>query len=395
MLFQALDDKGKCAGFYSDGSLTFERSPLQENHTATWDYSVHLGNHPVEYARLYCGGKSLADACPEWQSKNWERLTKKLLAYFRSFSSAKVDLDEHCFYKLVPERFLLEFFDAKNEITRHVLENTEKPKNYDFLVGLSRVVADISQQKLFLDRNVLKPQLASKRARDFWKKIETQNRIQYNIFGTKTGRLTTKKSSFPILTLDSSFRSVIKPANDWLVELDFNAAELRTLLGLSGVEQPTEDIHEWNIKNVFKKKMTREAAKKRVFAWLYNPTSEDVELAKIYDRDKVLQKYYSGGQVHTFCDRTIPSDDYHALNYIVQSTTSDLFLRRMIEVHEMLKGKQSRILFSVHDSFVLDMAHSERHLVKDIVDVFANTELGKFKVNVKAGKDFGNMKEIK
>lgn len=394
MLFQALDDKGKCAGYYCDGVLNFEENPVQDEHTKTWDYSVHLDNMNVEYAKLYCQGKTLSDVCPESQKHNWNRLTQRLLAYFRSFATAGVSLDEHCFYKLVPERFLLEFFDAKNEITKHVFETQTKPANYDFLVELSRVVAEISQNNLFLDRNVLKPQLASKRARDFWKKIETHNKIQYNIFGTKTGRLTTKKSSFPILTLDSSYRSVIKPKNDWLVELDFNAAELRTVLGLSGVEQPTEDIHEWNIENVFKKKMTREQAKKRVFAWLYNPAAKDSDLAKIYNRDSVLQKYYNGEQVVTFCDRVIPSDDYHALNYIVQSTTSDLFLRRMCEVHKFLENKNSNILFSVHDSLVLDVTHEERKHLKEIVQIFANTELGKFRVNVQAGRDFGNMQEV-
>ena len=74
--------------------------------------------------------------------------------------------------------------------------------------------------------------------------------------------MTTQSNSFPILTLDKSYRSVLKPNSDWFVELDYNAAELRVLLGLSGKEQPEGDLHKWNVENVYKGEITREQAKK-------------------------------------------------------------------------------------------------------------------------------------
>ena len=100
-------------------------------------------------------------------------------------------------------------------------------------------------------------------------------------------------------------RSILKPNNDFFVELDFNAAELRTMLALAGVEQPEIDIHEWNAENVFNGQMDREEVKKRTFAWLYNPQSQDMALSKKYNRDLVVQKYSTQSQVTTFFDRTI------------------------------------------------------------------------------------------
>ena len=214
------------------------------------------------------------------------------------------------------------------------------------------------------------------------------------MFGSKTGRLTTKKNSFPILNLDKNYRKILKPKNDWFVELDFNAAELRTFLALAGKQQPKEDIHDWNAKNIYNGS-TRDEAKKRIFAWLYNPESTDYLSSKAYNRAEVVKKYYDGSQVTTFFNRIIPSDDHHALNYIIQSTTSDLFLRKMIDLWKFLKDKKSFIAFSVHDSLVIDMPSDERDLINQIVEIFSRTKFGDFKVNVSGGKNYGNMRKIK
>ena len=112
-----------------------------------------------------------------------------------------------------------------------------------------------------------------------------------------------------------------------VLEFDFNAAELRVLLGLLGKEQPLEDLHGWNAQNVYCG-TTREKAKKRIFAWLYNPKSKDRLSNHVYEREAITKKYYRGNQVTTYFNRTIESDKHHALNYIVQSTAADLFLSK-------------------------------------------------------------------
>ena len=86
----------------------------------------------------------------------------------------------------------------------------------------------------------------------------------------------------------------MEPNNDWFVELDFNAAELRVLLSLANKSQPDMDIHKWNIQNIFGDQGTRSDAKKRAFAWLYNPQSEDHTMNRFYERDEVLKKYWDG-----------------------------------------------------------------------------------------------------
>ena len=390
-LFQALDDKGSCVGVYTDGELNFESVPTGLTHT--WDYASFLESDEIQYARLYCGGQTLDQVCPEHLIDEWHQKSAKLKAFLTSFRESKVSLLDNCFFDLVPRRFLLDFCETKNKISEHVFENYEKPKNHDFLVQTGAILAKIRQNYLDIDPDALKHRVHEFKVRQFIKKLSrTNNYIDFNLFGTKTGRLSTKKSSFPIMTMDRTYRKILRPKNDRFVELDFNAAELRTLLALSGIEQPQEDLHEWNIRNVFGAG-SRDEAKKRIFAWLYNPAATDASLEKAYDRQKVLRKYFTGEEVTTFFGRTIPSDHHHALNYIIQSTTSDLLLKQMLKVDKILKGNKSFIAFPMHDSLVIDYAATEQHLIKEIYTCFGNTELGTYGVNLNIGKNFGEMKK--
>jgi len=334
--------------------------------------------------------------CPSHLQYEWKNKSDHLKAFYRSCFEAKIDLGEHSFYDLVPKKVLMDYLEIKNQITQYIFETGERPQNYNFLLEVTKVVEDIKEQKLNIDFSALKERLAEFKVRQFYKKIaKVSPFVSYNIFGTKTGRLTTNRGSFPILTMDKNYRSIIKPRNDFFLELDFNAAEIRTLLALSGEEQPKEDIHEWNAKNVYRDLQTREEAKKRIFAWLYNPASKDYLSSRVYDREGVVQKYYNEGQVKTFCNRVIPADDHHALNYIIQSTASDLFLDRMIAVHKYLSDKKSFISFSIHDSLVIDFAESERDLIFEVAQIFSRTKISDFLTNVAVGKNYGEMKVCK
>ena len=231
--------------------------------------------------------------------------------------------------------------------------------------------------------------------RNFWKKYkDTEQYVRYNLFGTKTGRLSTVKNSFPIHNISKDVRCAIEPTNDYFVELDFNAAELRAMLALAGKPQPEQDMHDWHINNVFDGDESRDEAKRKVFAWMYNPERKEPALDRMYARDAVVQKYFNGSQVSTFFHRTIPADEKHALNYIIQSTTSDLLLRRMLAVMEHLENTGSFVSFCIHDNLVLDMRKEDCYTIPELVEIFSSTELGKYKVNMRVGRNFGDMKEI-
>ncbi len=393
MLFQTLDDKNECVGVYAAGQLFFDSlpSPL----TQTWKYTGSVADSNIEYAWLYCDGKNMSEVCPEELLADWSRVSKKLSAYKKAFTIAKLDLREHCFFDLVPHDALVEFCDIKNQITQHVLENYERPANYEYLVGAAKLLHKIKHQNMALDNKNCRSHFTSHNLIAGASKILTGNTyIDYNLFGTVTGRLSTYPGSMPILTMKRELRRLVKPHNDWFLSLDYNGAEVRTVLALSEQTQPDIDIHEWNIRHVFEQEgLMREEAKTLFFAWLYNPESDRFS-KNYYDRQKVLDRYYDGGYISTIFGRHIQVEERKAFNYIIQSTTADLVIERAIAIDKFLQGKKSFISHIVHDEIVIDFDDTERDLIIEIKELFARNRLGNFVVNLKAGKDYYDLKTL-
>lgn len=391
MLFQTLDSKQECVGVYKDGALLFDE--IGELHdfagTHTWSYAAYLEGRDIEYASLYCG-VSLDRVCPEHLRNDWDYVNERLQAYMRSIIEAKISLDDVCFYDMVPERFLADYCYMKDQICNFVFENYPKPKNYDHLLATARLAHKISQQKVNLSWSSMRRQMHKKAIREQVKKLKRVSPYcKYNIFGTKTGRLTTRKNSFPILTLSKEMRKVIQPTNDYFVSFDFNGAELRTLLALGGSQQPSSDIHEWNRANVFRKNGTREEAKKRLFSWLYNPDSNDRLLEKFYDRNALVNQFWDGKHVSTPYGRNIEVDKRRALNYLIQSTTSDMVLEQAAKLDALLEGKKTRIAFIIHDEVVLDVKRGEEAILPALESTFADTRFGTYLVGAKESADYG------
>tara|TARA_Y100001938_G_scaffold120761_1_gene167839 strand:- start:836 stop:2020 length:1185 start_codon:yes stop_codon:yes gene_type:complete len=391
MLFQAITTENKEI-IYTNSRIYTDIIPEL---TRTWSYCPSLDNGNIEYAEFRCAGLTLDEVCPEHIRDRWELAKEEVKSHCRACIESRIDITGGKFYDFLPPAALLEYLRTKDEITQYVFDNFPKPENYDFLFELQKVLAKIETNRVKLDLTPLKNKRHDFRTNQFYNKVRRlKPYVRYNLFGTKTGRLTTKKGSFPILTMDKNYRQILTPQNDIFVELDYNAAELRTLLHMSGEDQPQQDIHDWNMSNIFPQINDREAAKKRVFSWLYNPIAEDKDLERFYNRSLVLKKHWDGNKITNPFGRQIEADAKHALNYIIQSTTSDLFLRRILELAKLLESKKSFISFLIHDSVVIDLDKSEKHLIQEIADTFAKTDFSKFLVNMKAGKNYGEMKEI-
>jgi len=394
MIFQTLDDKSECVGIYTNGALHFEGIP--EGLTKTWKYTGSIQDPEINYAWLYTGGKNLQEACPESLKEELNEVQKTFKAYLLSFKIARIDLRQNCFFDLVPSDFLMQFCEVRNKITEHVFDTYEQPANYDQLDKIYKLIHKISYQKLNINVDGCRHLMTSTSDREDIKNLvkNKSHYVSYNLFGTVTGRLTTQRESNPILTMKAKFRELIKPTNDWFVSFDYNGAEVRTFLSLSGHEQPQEDIHTWNMRHLYGgSPVDRDEAKVRFFATLYNVNDMSLN-GSVYSREGVLSKFYKDGKVSTPTGRHIKVDQRRALSYLIQSTTSDLTLDRAVALDNVLMGTKSKVAFIVHDEIVLDIAEEDKEKVPELKAIFENNKLGKFMANVKAGKDYGNLKGL-
>jgi hypothetical protein len=349
---------------------------IKNNKNATWSGKTNL-----QCAKYY--GKPLQNAALDIANN-------RLKAFLKAYNSTGLDKEQSAFTDFLPESFLEKYANIYSQACEEIINSCSRPANYDFLKELDELLDNISKQKLnVLQEYDLKANINQQKCFK-----QSSPYVKYNIFGTVTGRLTTQKNSFPILTMNKDCRFLLSPTNELFMELDYNACELRVLLALSEHEQPTTDLHIWNQEHVFENKYDRKECKVKIFSWLYDNKINE-RASKYYDKQKVKDKYWKDGKVTNFYGREIECDEEHALNYIVQSTASDMFLRQVLKVNKLLEGRKSKIAFMIHDSLIIDLAKEDRQLLGEIEKTFSETDFGAFKTNISAGKTFGEMRIIK
>ena len=350
----------------------------------TWAFSKRFSNFPsIEYMKIFNGGKSLIDNNSDELKQEFENINKRLQIYLKAIKHSQTKFIQSNIFDLIPIEFWEKYFGIKNKMLTHLKQNIPKPINYSFFVNLLELLEDIEEKKLNIPTNF-------------------PNKIIYNAYGSLTGRLTTTKKSFPILCLPKSQRDIIHAENDFLIEFDFNAVEPRTYLALIGAAQPEVDIHNWHqelYQKSFNVYIERCDIKEKFFAWFYGYKNEPFgisEIDKIYNKELILKKFWNNGIAKTIFHKEFEVPKERAFNNIIQSTAAYLFLEQAILINKFLKEHKTKtfVKMLIHDSLVLDFSKEDKNLYKEIISIFKKTRFGSFLVNIKAGQNFKDMKEI-
>ena len=87
-------------------------------------------------------------------------------------------------------------------------------------------------------------------------------------------------------------------------------------------------------------------------------------------------------------------EERKALNYLVQSTTSDMVLENAYKITKALASHKSFLAFTVHDSIVIDYSREDNDLVRPICSIIESSNYGNYVSRVQIVKNFGDMKEV-
>jgi hypothetical protein len=375
LILQTLDIKNNCKGlFYKNKLIEDPKEEILQSCKYAWKHSSILTKHNYEYLYLYLKSEELEKFSKDID--DYSNIKKTITAQQKAARIASIDIGDQCFFNILPDFQIKNWFEQRQWALEKLLKCLDRPPEYDILHKAHILCESLAKRNLFY-------------------KGETK-KVKYNIFGSVTGRLTTKKGSVPILTMKRQDRQDLKPNNDAFLELDFNAAEIRTLIALSGKEQPETDIHSWVSQSVYDGKLPREKVKTKLFAWLYNSSASENELSKFFSR-QIFRDFYctETSTLETPYMRKIKVEERKAQNYLLQSTTSDIVLENAYKIMNILNGKQSQISFLLHDSVVIDFSRQDLPMIKELKSIFEKTKWGTFMSNCKIGKNFGTMRELK
>ena len=217
MIIQPIDGKRECLGYYCDGIIRENISEtILKNKLQTWKHSPSLrGAIKIDYAYVYTSGASIESVCPGECKEEWLELEKKLAAFHSAARQSKISFEEYCFYELVPDFFIKRYFHVRENVIKTAFRKFSAPKNYEILCKAHELITNIKYRNLNIQLDLGTPS-------DYKKYLFGSHRVDYELFGTKTGRLKTSKGSFPIMNLPKKARGILKPTNDLFVEFDFN-----------------------------------------------------------------------------------------------------------------------------------------------------------------------------
>ena len=214
---------------------------------------------------------------------------------------------------------------------------------------------------------------------------------QYNL-----NTLTTRPSNtfgginFSALNKKNGERRCFKPNNDLFVDMDISAYHPTLLSRELGYRFDTEDIHQSfaEMYGVDYKK-----AKELTFKQLYGGVFKQYEHLEFFSKVKSYTKelwetFNTKGEIicpisnYKFIKKDLEDmNPQKLLNYLLQNLETSNNIIILWEILKLLRGKNTKLVLYVYDSFLFDVDINEKEVMFQIKDIFS-----KHKLNIKAKK---------
>lgn len=234
------------------------------------------------------------------------------------------------------------------------------------------------------------------------KKNGFSQRVVYDRFSTRTGRLTVSEGP-NILVLKKNFRDIIE--SSWekgkVFYLDFRALEARIVLAESGRYSDAQDLYNEIAINQFQGSIPRDTVKTAILAELYGISRSALKLrlgitdSKLSEFINVLEDYFNikmlKQNLHNQCKESriiknrfgrplrVPvGQDNLLINTYAQSSGVDVSMIGFDTILQKLGPEGIRPLFVLHDAIIIDVHPDRINDIKSFSEITVNSYEKKF-----------------
>jgi hypothetical protein len=218
---------------------------------------------------------------------------------------------------------------------------------------------------------------------------------QYNL-----NTLTTRPSNafgginFSTLNKDNGERECFIPRNDFFLEMDISAYHPTLLGNLLGHTFGDSDVH-MDFAQMYG--VDYKQAKEITFKQLYGGIWKEYKDLPFFQKvqayvDDLWDTFNYGGYIecpisnHRFIKREMEDmNPQKLLNYVLQNLETANNVLILYEIFKILKGKNTKLVLYVYDSFLFDVDKNEKEILKEIAKVFENKQL---QIKIKKGKNY-------
>jgi hypothetical protein len=214
---------------------------------------------------------------------------------------------------------------------------------------------------------------------------------QYNL-----NTLTTRPSNtfgginFSTLNKDNGERECFIPSNDIFIEMDISAYHPVLLANLLGHTFNDGDVH-MDFAKMYNVDYAK--AKEITFKQLYGGIWKEYRELDFFKKvqayvDDLWDTFNYGGYIecpiskHKFLKSELEDmNPQKLLNYVLQNLETANNVLILWDIFKILRGKNTKLVLYVYDSFLFDVDKTEKDTIKQIMDVFK-----KHKLNIKTKK---------
>ena len=222
---------------------------------------------------------------------------------------------------------------------------------------------------------------------------------QYNL-----NTLTTRPSNafntinFSALNKDNDERKCFIPRNESFIEFDISAYHPTLLASLCGYDFGSDDIH-LSFSKMYGVDYAK--AKEITFKQLYGGIWKEYETLDFFRQvkaytDDLWKTFNTNGYIkcpisdHKFVKNDLENmNPQKLLNYVLQNLETANNVLILYEIFKILRGKNTKLVLYVYDSFLFDYDKNEPDVMLKILGIFNKYKL---QVKTKKGKNYNDIK---